>query len=75
MVINMLLEFRMNNFKSFKEEMIFKMIPAPKISDLNHSIINKTITNKNIKALPTAIIYGSNAGGKTNIIGGKKFRK
>lgn len=71
----MLLEFRMGNFKSFKEETVFKMTPAPKITDLNYSVINKTIANKNIKVLPTAVIYGPNAGGKTNVIGGMEVLK
>ncbi len=65
----MLLEFRMKNFKSFKEEIIFKMQSAP-IKDLEYSLIIKTIKGKEIKALPTSVIYGPNASGKTNLIGG-----
>ena len=66
----MLLEFRMANFKSFREEMCFKMIPAQKITGLEHSLIKKVAANKEQKALSVAAIYGPNAAGKTNIIGG-----
>lgn len=65
----MLLEFKMKNFKSFKEEMDFKMIPAS-IKDLEYSLITKEIKGKKIKALSSAAIYGPNSAGKTNIIGG-----
>lgn len=66
----MLLEFKMKNFKSFKEEMDFKMIPAPKLRELEYSLINKKVNNKEITALSSAAIYGPNSAGKTNIIGG-----
>ena len=66
----MLLEFRMKNFKSFREEMIFKMVPAPKLKDLEYSLINKSVNNKLIKGLAVSVIYGPNAAGKTNIISG-----
>ncbi len=64
----MLLEFRTKNFKSFKDEVIFKMIPAPKIKDLDYSVLNYNINSKKYKALSSAVIYGPNAAGKTNII-------
>jgi len=59
----------MKNFKSFKEEMDFKMVPAP-IKDLEYSLIKKEINGKRMKALSSAVIYGPNSAGKTNIIGG-----
>lgn len=66
----MLLEFKMKNFKSFKEEMDFKMMPAQKIKGLEYSLINKKVKGKDIKAISSAAIYGPNSAGKTNIIGG-----
>lgn len=65
----MLLEFKMKNFKSFKEELEFKMIPT-QIKDLEYSLIYKESKGKTIKALSSAVIYGPNSAGKTNIIGG-----
>ena len=64
----MLLEFKIKNFKSFKDETIFKMVPAPKIKDLEYSVITKKVKENDIKGLSTAVIYGPNSSGKTNII-------
>lgn len=65
----MLLEFRMKNYKSFKEQTIFSMIPAPKQKGLDYSILKEKIDRKAYKALCSAVVYGPNASGKTNIIG------
>ena len=65
----MLLEFKMKNFKSFKEELDFKMIPS-QIKDLEYSLICKIVNGKKISGLSSATIYGPNSAGKTNIIGG-----
>lgn len=65
----MLLEFRVSNYKSFKDEMIFSLVPAPKQKGLDYSIIKEMAGKKTYKGLCSAIIYGPNASGKTNIIG------
>jgi AAA15 family ATPase/GTPase len=65
----MLLEFRMSNYKSFKDEMVFSMVPAPKQKGLDYSVLKETINKKRYKGLCSAIIYGPNASGKTNMIG------
>lgn len=67
--ISMLLEFRMKNYKSFKDECNFSMQVAPKQKGLDYSILSKRVGKKYHKALSTAVIYGPNASGKTNIIG------
>lgn len=64
----MLLEFRTKNFKSFQEELVFSMTPAPKQKGLDYSLLRKKIGVKEYKALSSAVIYGPNAAGKTNII-------
>lgn len=64
----MLLQFKAENFKSFLDEMDFSMTPAPKQKDLEYSILEHKIGNKTYKGLCSAIIYGPNASGKTNII-------
>lgn len=66
---NMLLEFKAINYKSFREELIFSMIPAPKQKGLDYSILKEKVGKYIYKGLSSAIIYGSNASGKTNIIG------
>lgn len=64
----MLINFKTSNYKSFAEEMTFSMIPAPRLSDLKYSVLNETIGNKQYRALCSAIVYGPNAAGKTNVI-------
>ena len=66
----MLLEFKMKNFKSFRDLSEFKMIPAPKIKDLEYSLLKANINDEEIKVIPTSVIYGPNSSGKTNLIGG-----
>lgn len=65
----MLLEFRTKNYKSFSEELVFSMIPAPKQTGLDYSVRKENAGSKEYKGLCSAIIYGPNASGKTNIIG------
>lgn len=65
----MLVEFRMKNYKSFRDEMTFSMTPAPKQKGLDYSILHEKFGTKEQKGLCSAVIYGPNASGKTNIIG------
>lgn len=65
----MLLEFRTSNYKSFKDEMIFSLVPAPKQKGLDYSILEEVINKKTYRGLCSSVIYGANASGKTNIIG------
>lgn len=71
----MLLEFKAKNYKSFKDEMVFSMIPAPKQKGLDYSILNNKIGAKAYKGLCSTVIYGPNASGKTNIIGAMEVFK
>jgi len=70
----MILEFKAKNYKSFKE-LVFSMVPAPKQKGLDYSILNQKIGSKNYKGLCSAIIYGPNAAGKTNIVGAMEVFK
>lgn len=65
----MLLEFRSTNYKSFKDELVFSMIPAPKQKGLDYSVLKKHVGKKANRGLCSSVIYGPNASGKTNIIG------
>ncbi|MEG0864379.1 MAG: ATP-binding protein [Clostridia bacterium] len=65
----MLLEFKATNYKSFQGELVFSMVPAPKQKGLEYSVLRETIKRKTVKGLCSAVIYGPNASGKTNIIG------
>ncbi|MDR1772525.1 MAG: ATP-binding protein [Hungatella sp.] len=65
----MLLEFKTKNYKSFKDELVFSLMPAPKQKGLDYSVLEETLGKKVYKGLSSAVIYGPNASGKTNIIG------
>ena len=65
----MLLEFKTENFKSFVDEVNFSMLAAPKQKGLDYSLLIPPKTVKNVKGICSAVIYGPNAAGKTNIIG------
>lgn len=66
--VDMLLEFKVKNYKSFKNEAVLSLIPAPKQKDIEYSVLKKTIGKVKFKALSTSVLYGPNASGKTNII-------
>ena len=65
----MLLEFRTENYKSFVDEMVFSMTAAPKQKGLDYSLASFRLGRRKYKTLSTAVIYGPNAAGKTNLIG------
>lgn len=65
----MLLEFKATNYKSFQEELDFSLVPAPKQKGLDYSVLQETIGKSTYRGLCSAVIYGPNASGKTNIIG------
>jgi AAA15 family ATPase/GTPase len=60
----MILEFTITNFKSIKEKQSFSMLPERKIKEHPEAVLKE----EKYEALSTAIIYGRNASGKSNII-------
>lgn len=65
----MLLEFVIKNYKSFVEEAVFSLEPAPKQKGLDYSVHSEKIGGKVYRGLCCAVIYGANASGKTTLIG------
>lgn len=65
----MLLNFKTENYKSFKNELNFSMIAAPKQTGLDYSVQATSVAGKKHRTLSSAVIYGPNASGKTNLIG------
>lgn len=59
----MLLHFRMLNYRSFKDETILDM-SSSSVSEFSNTLIK--LGRK--KYLPTAIVFGANAGGKSNLM-------
>ena len=62
----MLIRFRVSNFLSFNQEIELSMIPGRVRSHSHH--IAKGQNRNDIDILRTAIIYGANASGKSNLI-------
>lgn len=67
----MLIRFTLENFLSFKDRTIFSMIPGKGTLKQNH----KTKTLKGLSTLKTAVIFGANASGKSNLIKAIEFGK
>ena len=66
----MLAGFSVENFKSFKERAILKMFASKGRMHKNHCV-----EFKDKKVLKTAMIFGANASGKTNLIDAMAFSK
>lgn len=60
----MLIEFRVSNYRSIAEEQIISLIPASKQKDYMENIIEKG----KYRALNALSLYGSNSGGKSNML-------
>lgn len=59
----MLLNFTFQNFRSFRDEKTLSM-EAGSIKELNESVIQEG----NYRLLPTAVLYGANSSGKSNVL-------
>ncbi|WP_058306705.1 AAA family ATPase [Gracilibacillus massiliensis] len=71
----MLIEFGVENLLSYKDRQIFKMDSDYRRSNIfNDNVLYKVpVDKKNRYVLNTAAIYGSNAGGKTNLIASMRY--
>ncbi|MGK0308061.1 MAG: AAA15 family ATPase/GTPase [Urechidicola sp.] len=67
----MLIRFTIENFLSFKEKEIFSLIPGRGTLKSHH----KSKSIKGTSALKTAVVYGANASGKSNLIKAIEFGK
>ncbi|MCP4133102.1 MAG: ATP-binding protein [bacterium] len=63
----MIIDFTVKNFRSIREEQTFSML-ATKPKDEHSENIFQLENEKSISLLKTAIIYGANASGKSNLI-------
>jgi len=69
---DMLIQFSVSNFRSFKDKATLNMVASPKNELADTNIIN--VSNK-LRLTRTAAIYGSNASGKSNLIKAMSFMK
>ena len=61
----MLIEFSIENFRSIKEKVTLSMV-ATKDSSLDGNLIKNVLNDDSL--LKSAVIYGANASGKTNVL-------
>ncbi|SHL71792.1 MULTISPECIES: AAA family ATPase [Flavobacterium] len=67
----MLIRFTIENFLSFKDREVFSLIPGKGTLKSHH----KSKSIKGTSALKTAVVYGANASGKSNLIKAIEFGK
>jgi hypothetical protein len=61
----MLIEFKVGNFLSFKDVVTLSMVAS---SDREHLETNTIPVNDKLRLLKSAVLYGANASGKSNLI-------
>ena len=70
----MLIEFSVGNYRSFKDVVTFSMVAAPiQHEDENIDVNNIFSATKEINLLKSAVIYGANASGKSNLLRAMSF--
>jgi len=70
----MIIDFAIENFLSIREEQRFSFVASGKIKDLPENTIELSVPGmKGAKLLKSAVIYGANASGKTNVLKGLEF--
>lgn len=67
----MLIDFSFKNFRSFRDEQVLSLV-ASKGKELSHNVIELD-GFKEIKLLPSVVLYGANASGKTTILDALNF--
>ena len=68
----MLIEFKFKNFLSYKDETSLLMTKVKSFKELENS---NTFTDNGLNLLKTTAIYGTNGGGKSNLIMAIGFMK
>ena len=69
----MLIEFRVGNFLSFKDEAALSMVAAKAFKE--HQDTHTVEIDSGFRLLKTAVIYGNNASGKTNLLTAMLFMR
>ena len=72
----MLLEFRCENFRSFKDKASISMLPVNAYKEHPDNLIPTHVPGSNAEgALSVAVLYGTNASGKTNLLRAVDFAR
>ena len=65
----MLIEFAFTNFRSFHERQVFSLLPAKGVKYRNVMPI-PSVKYPKVQILPSAVVYGANNAGKSNLLKG-----
>jgi predicted ATPase len=70
----MLIEFKVSNFRSIREEQTFSLVASNTDKDLPECVIDRELPGlSGVKFLKGAAIFGANASGKSNILAAIKY--
>ena len=70
----MLIEFKVANFKSIREEQTLSLVAGNMDKELTGSVIHRELEGMaDVQFLKGAAIYGANASGKSNLIAAMQF--
>jgi uncharacterized protein len=64
----MLVEFRVRNFRSFRDEAVLSLVASPRDKTNEETTVMDTGNKSVPRLLRTAAIYGANASGKSNLV-------
>lgn len=65
----MLVQFRLRNFMSVRDEQVFSLVAANTIKEKDESLAGNVVTVfEQIDLVKTAVVYGANASGKSNLL-------
>jgi len=68
----MLVQFSVGNFLSFKDIVTFSMVASAR---KEHSETNLFVAKDKLKLLKSAVVYGANASGKSNLVRAMRFMR
>jgi uncharacterized protein len=64
----MILEFKIENFRSFKTQQVFSFVAEATKSKPNNVFEVDLYKNSSVRLLKSAVLYGANASGKSNFL-------
>lgn len=71
--LNMLIQFKVGNFKSFKDEATMSMVASSLDKDRHPDSIVSIPSRSSLHVLKTAVMYGANASGKSKLVDALHF--
>ncbi|WP_373512940.1 ATP/GTP-binding protein [Persicitalea sp.] len=64
----MLVQFRLRNFMSFRDEQVFSMVAANGLREKNDALNENVAEEGSFSLVKSAVVYGANASGKSNLL-------